>query len=499
MENLLVVTSDVAFGELIRQDLKEMGRFHVHVVGDKRSALSCVEEVDCPLAFLDTCLDEQDLYRIGVLLFQTNPNIRFVVISEAGSHSALEELSPEETLSKPYRLPDLLQMMDNLFPSPQSPKTDPVTGDSNNDPPWLADVTRAAQHLTTLTLESSAQAALITRDDQLWAYSGQLPQSATNELTETVLRYWDRQKENDLVRFIHLTSTGAEHMLYATRLTRNMVLALIFDAETPFSTIHTQANQLVHSLSTSPSEKQNDTAGAGNDTSSPPKSTNLSDIPSPNSSLDVKTLGLKYFQKSNPAVPIDKQASTIDAEPALDLVETVEAPPISWRNKFKKNMVEQDELAEDRPNPLGESARRIVLEPVSASVYNLDYACLLVPRFPHHHLIGDLSDRLADWLYETCIAFAWRLEYISVRPDYLMWIVNVPPPTSPAYLMRIKRQRTSEKIFEDFPRYKKENPSGDFWAPGYLIMGGSHPPPVQLIKEFIAQTRQRQGIPLQLR
>ena len=96
---------------------------------------------------------------------------------------------------------------------------------------------RAAQHLTRLTLGSSAQAALITRNDQLWAYAGQLPQSATRELTDTVSRYWDRQEENDLVRFVRLASTNAEHMLYATRLTKDMVLALIFDAETPFSTI----------------------------------------------------------------------------------------------------------------------------------------------------------------------------------------------------------------------------------------------------------------------
>jgi hypothetical protein len=75
----------------------------------------------------------------------------------------------------------------------------------------------------------------------------------------------------------------------------------------------------------------------------------------------------------------------------------------------------------------------------------------------------------------------------------------VPPATSPAYLMRIIRQRISVKIFDDFPRIKRENPSGDFWAPGYLIMGGSHPAPVEVVKEFITQTRQRQGIPQQSR
>jgi hypothetical protein len=61
------------------------------------------------------------------------------------------------------------------------------------------------------------------------------------------------------------------------------------------------------------------------------------------------------------------------------------------------------------------------------------------------------------------------------------------------------RKHTSDKIFADFSRFKKENPSGDFWAPGYLMLCGSQPPPAQLIKDFISQTRQRQGIPQQLR
>jgi len=59
--------------------------------------------------------------------------------------------------------------------------------------------------------------------------------------------------------------------------------------------------------------------------------------------------------------------------------------------------------------------------------------------------------------------------------------------------MRIMRQQTSEKIFADFTRLKKENPSGDFWAPGYLIMGGTQPHPPQLVRDYIRQTRQRQG------
>ena len=499
MTNILVVTSDISFGELIRQNLEELGRFHVCVAGDKETSVSFIKEEPCPLTFLDTCLPVRNLLEIGFRIRQANPRMRFIVIARPGRHVVLDGLSPEGYLSTPLSLPDFMTMMENLFPSPQSANVVRAVAGSDDDPAWLSDFTRAAQHLTRLTLESSAQAALITREDVLWAYAGQLPQSAAHELTEIVSRYWDRQKENDLVRFVHLASTRAEHMLYATRLTRNMVLALIFDAETPFGTIHTQANQLVHSLSTSPSERQDNGVRAGNETPSARTPTILSGIPSPNPKLDARTIGLDYVRESNPLKSIAQMASSVETEPSIEVEKTVEAPSVTGKYKIARNAAAQDDPDEASSDPMGEAARKIVLESTSPSVYNLDYACLLVPRFPHHHLTGDLSDRLPDWVQETCIAFGWRLDYISVQPEYLLWIANVPPATPPAYLMRIMRQRISGKIFEDFPRFNKENPSGDFWAPSYLMMGGSQPPPVEMIKDFITQTRQRQGIPPQLR
>jgi len=518
MINLLVVTSDAAFGELIRQNLGEMGRFQAHLAWNVESAVACVQKEDFPLAFLDTSLAEADLLEIGNRLRQVNPKLRFVILSKVGWQPSFEELSPEQYLSKPFYLPSLRGMMDNLFPNQQSSENTLHSEEQGSEPPWLSDVTRAAQHLTRLTLESSAQAALITRNDQLWAYAGQLPQSSTSELTDTVSRYWDRQKENDLVRFVRLASTGAEHMLYATRLTQNMVLALIFDAETPFGTIHTQANQLVHSLAASPSEKQEAIQESDDDEApSAPISDILSDIPSPNPGMETETAGLNnlkegdpaislpparfpYFNRpASPAMPINTLPPTQEADPEIDLEKTVPSPTTPRKSWFRKdNAAQGDPEATHPTSSIGESVRKIVLEPVSPSVFNLDYACLLIPRFPQHHLIGDLSECLTGWVQENCIAYDWRLEYIAVRPDYLLWIVSMPPAGSPAYLMRIMIQRTSVKIFETFPRFKKENPSGNFWASAFLIMGRSQPPQAQLIKEFIAQTRQQQGINPQL-
>jgi REP element-mobilizing transposase RayT len=518
---LLVVTSDLPFGKLLRQNLEETGRFSVRVTGEQDAAVAYVQEVGCPLAFLDAATEEPAMVRIGRALRLINPEIRFVVISEVGWHSALEKLFPLYYLPKQFHLPDLMDMMDKFFPASVSDsayrESQPQVGD---ELPWLSDVTRAAQHLTRLTLESSAQAALITRSGQLWAYAGQLPQSATSELAETVERYWDRSNQSDLVRFIRLASTTAEHMLYATRLAEGMVLALIFDAETPFSTIRTQASQLVHSLSASPAEetgdeKQVETGLGEEDGEEVPKtslSDILSDVPSPNppklstyvptdfpSETDevtqgptIDARGLSYEKESLRPMVYTDQAEL--GEPGVADEQIDESLAVTRQSRTRRTEVRPGVTDETRTSTAPEGTRKIVLEPVSPSVYNLSYDCLLIPRFTQHYLTVELADHLSDWMQQICVAFGWRLEYISVRPEYIQWIVNVPPATSPGYVMRLLRKHTSEKIFNEFPRFKAENPSGDFWAPGYLIMGGTQPAPAQLIKDFIAQTRQRQGI-----
>ena len=186
--------------------------------------------------------------------------------------------------------------------------------------------------------------------------------------------------------------------------------------------------------------------------------------------------------------------------PSLNEVE-VGAPPKSPRPQTpiappapRAGQAVGTEADATRLSPTTEAARRITLEPITAGLYHLTYACLIVPRFSSHYLTGELANRLADWLPNICISFGWRLEYLAVRPEYVQWVVNVQPNTSPGYVMRTIREHTNERIYRDFTRVKKENPSGDFWAPGYLIMGGSQPHPPQLVRDYIRQIRQRQGL-----
>lgn len=125
---------------------------------------------------------------------------------------------------------------------------------------------------------------------------------------------------------------------------------------------------------------------------------------------------------------------------------------------------------------------------------DLAYSCLLIPRFSDHYLAGDITYNLPVWLNEICISFGWRLESMIIRPGYLQWVLTVPASSNPARVMRLVRQNTSQKILSEFPRYKQQNLSGDFWAPGYSVISGTTPQSSEAISNFIQLTRKQQGI-----
>ena len=573
--NLLVVTPQASFGELIRQSLSDTGSFRIHMANGKAEAILVAEKEHCTLALLDMELGEQALLEIGHSIRSLNHDLDIVILADDELPPAMDAIRPWVLLRKPFYLPDFIQLIravpiipdqliDVLEENKESVSKKEMKPSRQDDPqvleiPWLRDVSKAAQHLTRLTLESSAQAALITREKDLWAYAGQLSQNAANELASTVSRHWDGQKGNDLLRFVRLESTKAEHMLYATSMTADVILALVFDAETPFSTIRSQANSLARSLAiaktgplgslerTPPPKREQVQVESeadefdefSEDLEIPSIANILSEIPPPMppERVEVNTPQMSVDDESvsgsdldmdldpsaaatRPSTPLPKKSTRLpsqESSPAIHLRDLMLAEQPDNRQDSLTDFADElaatmpsksqrrrpatpirqpapGELDETRPHSITEVAGRMITESASAAMAQLNYACLLVPRFTAHYMTGDLADRLSEWMPNICIAFGWRLEFLAVRPEYLQWVLNVTPNTSPGYLMRIMRQQTSEKIFNEFPRLKRDNPSGDFWAPGYLIMGGLQPHPPQLVKDYIKQTRQRQGI-----
>ncbi len=567
---VIIITPSTGFGELIRQILEEDGGYAVTLASDHTQAIAAVKADKPALCILDADLNDVPLLQLHEEMSAIVPNMLLVLIPPDNDpdQEELEALPADGYLSKPFYLPDLLvtiekviknsdiEHINQLSPKP-APAVKPVVEAKPPAPPpdWLKDVELAAQYLTRLSFSSASQAALITRGEEIWAYAGELPQPAAEELARTTAYYWENGNRGDLARFVRLEATGGEYMLYAIGLGGEFVLALAFNAETPFSKIRSQANDLARALASAPQELllENAATGATGSTGNAPVE-EFEDTASIKWEVDLDPNAdyeSPLLDDVPPAIPDDWIPQPVpsqarqdyldeimaDVPPSLQAEEVAPAPPKpqpqpqkeaapvvmempnGQTDPFTETQVSQvapaksmpdfqaetipskvdtapDYLAETVPARKADLSeeKELRVESVSPAMYNLTYACVLLPRFPEHYLTGDLGARLSEWVTQLCVAFGWRLEHLSIRPEYLQWMVNVPPATSPGYLMRIIRQHTSRRLFLEFPRMETENPSGDFWAPGYLIVSGNQPAPSHLIKDFIHQTRERQGL-----
>jgi DNA-binding NarL/FixJ family response regulator/REP element-mobilizing transposase RayT len=563
--SVLVITATSGFGELIQRTLEETGLYKVMLVDSDQEALLCIQTVAFNIAILDAELPGGSMIRMAANMRHKLPKMRLVIIcsEDDPAYPAAVAFQPAGLLSKPFYFPDLLDVIAKALQTPVESTQIPTaraiqaapTAAIPAAPPapeWLQDANWAARHLTRLSLESSAQAALIVRDGILWAYAGELSQTATNELVESLTAFWDidpglpaytpslRSQLNDMVRFIHLDATQGDYMLYATSLGQGMVLSLIFEADTPFSTIRSQASYLSRGLAAPP----------GTPLPPYPKSTRavnqpvelqdaeayafvanlppiLDDVPPPSPHQRSPVPAGKehipsWFEEASAPPSLTEAALSHQSPPPIKPVQIApEKPPTIHTDSTINKIPEQsfaDKLplysennevhpslasrvgdADGLPNPNPHVTEKTPmvpdLLPGSPTLHYLTYSCAIIPRLPQHQLGGDLAHLLQEWVPQLFMAFGWQMIDISVLPEYLQVIARVSPNTSAGSFVRIIRQQTSRRIFTAFPRIAQDNPSSDFWAPGYLILSSAQRPPEHVIRHFIDQTRTQQGAP----
>jgi hypothetical protein len=566
-KNILVATSQPAFGELLRLSLEESSRYRVRLVQTGREALISVEQNIYSLVILDAGLADPPFSYVVLGLRGRCPAMRLLVIPSEGGEDqpAIRAARPDGCVSQPFYAPSLLEMINHLTeetaPQPgaaarRSPTT--VEGGASSPADQVAGV------LEEFLKDTTAPAVLVLRASQPWAWAGQFNRAAYDEVAALLARYAKANEGVDTARFVHLQSIGGEYLIFATPLPDQMVLVMVYPITTPLTIIRAQAMRLARLLRPStpdpflpptpilslPLEGIGD-AGVltdeGDDARLEADAQRLMDflaeMPAPNPAVpepsdwvreDAQSEGDNNFffpwelqqNLTDPATPRTDHEGAISPEMVAATLDnqrpSVETKAISQEEPAAIHLDAEGELADSPTVPSGvvlppaafpdwltaaappseEDTRPVVLrtlqslqqvEPIMPSFSHLAYTCLLIPRLPAHMLVGGLADRLKEWLPQLCLAYGWRLENLLVRPEYMQWTVQVAPAISPGNVIRLVRQQASRRIFLQFPQYEVENPSSDFWAPGFLIISGFQPPSTHLVQEFIRQTRTRQG------
>lgn len=280
MYRILVATPTLGFGEIIRQSLEEAGAFQVVITSGCETAVQLATKEPYALAILDSDLEDCFLPELAVELQaaaeQQGEKLHLLIIppDEISKHD-FEAIEIDGFLSKPFYLPDLQEQVSQILGIEEKLESE-LPGDEQGDeaqqsggrrngsgknalrtgtraqpepaPGWFQDADQVQRVLEDGFAESMACGAFVLRYDQVWASAGQIPIETSQELGISLAQQWSKGSGTDLARFVHLEVCGGDCMLYTTNLGDEYLLAIIFEAERPFSLIRKQAGKLARRL-----------------------------------------------------------------------------------------------------------------------------------------------------------------------------------------------------------------------------------------------------------
>lgn len=481
---ILIVTRTPAFGELAQQHLMIHGVYTPVLTDTGETALRMARKTSFEAAILDHDLTDKAQVELAEELRKISPRIRLVVVPPQNNPELLHwhGIIPDAFLTKPFFYLDLLKIVEAalqkdadtdsiiaLKPGDETPDALDRRSSSSGlaaSEPSLAQQTevntpknhvRLSGHLSRLIASSPAQAALIIRQEHLVIHSGNIELPDARLLVKQVKKLW-QPEGGDVVGYYEFSSGSGEVLFYAAPLPEERILVMLFNAETPFGIIRSAAKLAARLLSAALADSTGEADG---------------DLPA----LDA-AVSLDEDEGGPPAArlpPLFDDIPPPTAEPRLDEPQTVQGAVVNSAVQYQDSEAGQEDFAS-----------------APMDLYRQNYACLLIPLLPQHPISAPLAHSLSRWLPQLCQVFGWRLLHLSIEPDYLHWVVDVPPATSPARMVQLIRQHTSSRILPGFPSLFEGNATGDFWSSTFLMTSSSSPLPDHLIRAFLQQTHHRQ-------
>lgn len=182
----------------------------------------------------------------------------------------VEEVAPESQLLRPvqlssYETPTSASDVSDFGTATASAPLDAVWEGFGSDGSMSSTerIAQLALDLTQASLESSAEATLLTRSGVMVGHSGRLPADDLEELrlkleAETVSAPPGEEQAQSRIKFVHLSGSGKDYMLFTRRMDEadGLALTMVFEGNMPLSVIRRQSDRLVSALASLPEDAE---------------------------------------------------------------------------------------------------------------------------------------------------------------------------------------------------------------------------------------------------
>lgn len=141
-------------------------------------------------------------------------------------------------------------------PAADSGATDPQPDDPARAPLWSRNsdpaLAQLAVTMTQMMTDLTADATVLTRGDQIVAFSGEMPLERFRALRRMIADDWMAANSQSRIRFVTLPESGMDYMLYSRGSVAEHTLTMVFSGGRPLRDIRRQGDRMRQALDAAP-------------------------------------------------------------------------------------------------------------------------------------------------------------------------------------------------------------------------------------------------------
>jgi CheY-like chemotaxis protein len=320
-------------------------------------------------------------------------------------------------------------------------------------------IAQLALDLTQASLESSAEATLLTRDGLLVGHAGRLPADDLEELQqklETEAASAGANPSQSRIKFVHLSGSGKDYMLFTRRMDEvdGLALTMVFAGNLPLSVIRRQSDRLVTALAALPEEE-------------------IDDNPPPR--IQPVDTGNMPPRVGTDAVPYYEAASTTERLP-----DTV-ANDVPFDVPLDEAAVADEAAAKAEAMPMMDSK----LMPAYGGPM-MPYTYIWMLRDPDVYFNETLREVLIAGLDSQLRRLGWAIRTLRVHEDFVYLFADVPGERPAGEVVEELKSLSSQLLTARYPTLNVEN----LWAEAYLARYPGRELDNDEVKDFIDFVRE---------
>ena len=121
-------------------------------------------------------------------------------------------------------------------------------------------------------------------------------------------------------------------------------------------------------------------------------------------------------------------------------------------------------------------------------VYNLSYHIIWCPKYRKKVLVGDVAEKLKEFIVSRSNDNGWTVRSLEVMPDHVHVFLSAKPTNSVAQILSVLKGGSAKALRDTFPHLKRLLPS--LWTRSYYVESVGHVS-AKTIERYISDQKTR--------